>query len=327
MDAPDLHDISLLLNYERATTEPRLRYTKLREVVSGDADFKSIRLALPLWKKAKVPKTGFLFDRPKRRLSEKEKLEPDLVSNMLPVPIPPQLQSLDSKDLELCYWQARGHDGCHRTIIIFQHLIDLFPPGTSIRVRFVNDNKPKSFLCLASRRFVMEVKLHKPKAMNVTVLPGTTALTGAHLVMTHAILAFPPPTIEEEPGAVLDLASLQFGDAGRGFNGKGLFVLEGSNQYVTRLDNYAERNNIMNAKVIPGLRGAPDDDFLQEVARRAKERWDKRETEKWCQHCGAPSRDDKPLKKCAKCLMAHYCDREHQLAAWPYHKHFCIAGR
>ena len=66
---------------------------------------------------------------------------------------------------------------------------------------------------------------------------------------------------------------------------------------------YAERNDIKHSKLSLGVKGAPDDDFLQEVARRAR---DKRETEKWCQHCGAPSQDDKPLKKCAKCRIAPY---------------------
>ena len=42
---------------------------------------------------------------------------------------------------------------------------------------------------------------------------------------------------------------------------------------------------------VRGIKGAPDDDFLQDIASRAKERWDKHE--KWCQHCGAPSRHDK----------------------------------
>src|SRR5258705_11548565 len=127
MNILDLHDICLLMNYERATTEPLFRHAKLREVVSGGADFKSVHLALPLWTQAKVPKTGFVFDKPKGRLSKREKLEPDLVSNMLPVPIPPQLQSLSSKDLELCYWQALNHDGCYRNVIIFQNFLTLFP--------------------------------------------------------------------------------------------------------------------------------------------------------------------------------------------------------
>ena len=32
----ELHDISLLLNYERASTEPRFRHTKLREVTTNE---------------------------------------------------------------------------------------------------------------------------------------------------------------------------------------------------------------------------------------------------------------------------------------------------
>lgn len=327
MDLLDLHDISLLLNYERGTTEPRFRHAKLREVVTDD--FKTVLLPIPQWKQAKVPKTGFVFDKPKGYLSRAEKLEPDLVSNMLPVPIPPLLQNLNYKDLELYYWQARNHDGCYRTVTLFQHFIDLFPSeSTSIRVRFVDHNKPKTFCCSASARFIIEMKLYEPKSLNVScVLPhNSTYLTGADPVMDHAVLAFPPPPNQDEPEAILDLASLQFGEAGRGFNGKGIFVLEPVDQYMTRLNNYARRNDFKNAKLSIRINAAPDDEFLQEVARRAKERWDKRNTEKWCQHCGAPSRHGIPLKRCAKCRVAHYCDKDHQLAAWQYHKHFCVAA-
>jgi len=167
-----------------------------------------------------------------------------------------------------------------------------------------------------------------PKSMNVTcILPqNTTAVTGAHLVMTHAVLAFPPPSMEEQPGAILDPFNLEMPDADSMVRGHlcSRVLINTSPAWITMPN---ETYHIKNSKLSLGVKGAPDDDFLQEVARRAKERWDKRETEMWCQYCSAPSQDDKPLKKCAKCRIAHYCDKEHQSAAWPYHKHFCIAGR
>jgi len=153
-----------------------------------------------------------------------------------------------------------------------------------------------------------------------------TYITGADPVMDHAVLAFPHANGVDEPETILDLASLQFGDAGRGFKGKGIFVLEPSDQYIARLDNYAKRNDFKNAKLSVRINAAPDSDFLQEAAKRAKARWDQRDTENWCGHCGAPSRNDVPLKRCAKCRAAYFCDKDHQLASWPYHKHFCVVS-
>ena len=146
----DLHDIALLLNYERAITELRFRHAKLREIAANGKDFETILLPIPEWKRAHVPRTGFVFDKPKGRLSKLEKNEPDLVSNMLPNHAPPHLRNIELKDLELYYWQPRNHDGCYRTVTLFQHFIDLFPSErTSIRVRVVDRNKPKTYSTLA----------------------------------------------------------------------------------------------------------------------------------------------------------------------------------
>lgn len=42
--------------------------------------------------------------------------------------------------------------------------------------------------------------------------------------------------------------------------------------------------------------------------------------------CGTCKRGEicnKPLMRCNKCKISHYCCREHQLKAWPIHKHAC----
>src|SRR6266571_4688398 len=92
------------LNYERATTEPRFRHAKLREIALN-GDFKTVYPVIPpdQWNGTHLPKIGFVFDR--RRLSESEKISPDLVSNILPNSAQRHLRNLDPKDLELCYWQ------------------------------------------------------------------------------------------------------------------------------------------------------------------------------------------------------------------------------
>ncbi|KAF9527072.1 hypothetical protein CPB83DRAFT_884433 [Crepidotus variabilis] len=325
----DLHDISLLLTYERGITEPRFRHAKLREVATGLSDFQTIKLPdapKPKWSEATIPRTGYVFVKPKQSLSKAESEELDLPSNMLLKPVSTSLQNLSSKQLETYYWQPRNHDGCYRTVRLFQHFMDLFPSEfTRIMVRAVANNKPRTYTTLASDRLIIEMKLRGPKSMNFTcALPeGRSYVTGSDEVSAHVVLAFPAPSDADDPQTILDLASLQFGDAGRGCKGRGLFVLEPVQQYKERLKNFADGNNFLEDKITQRITSTPDDDFLKNVANRAKERWEKRKTDFWCGHCGSPARND-PLLRCSKCQQAHYCNSEHQLAAWPFHKHFCV---
>ncbi|KDR68725.1 hypothetical protein GALMADRAFT_256547 [Galerina marginata CBS 339.88] len=316
----DLYDISLLLNYERASTEPRFRQTKLREVATTD-DFKTVRLLTPIWQEATVPRTGLVFDR--TRPPPKKRDEPDLPTNMLASPIPNNLKSLTPKELETYYWQARNHDGCFRTVTLFQHFIDLFPDFTRVRVRTVTKDKPRTYSTLASDRVIVEFQLFEPANMTMAmVLPDNqTHISGGQPIVDHAVLGFSAPAANVD--TILDLASLQFGDVGRGVKGRSLFVVEPIEQYVSRLSKYANHHDFHQAKHSLRINDAPDSDWLREVAKKVKERWDNRINEHWCGHCGAPPLGE-DLKRCAPCKQAYYCNSEHQLAAWPFHKHFCV---
>lgn len=64
---------------------------------------------------------------------------------------------------------------------------------------------------------------------------------------------------------------------------------------MARSNIYANGNNFNEAKRSQCVKVAPDDEFIQDVAKSAKARWDKHATENWCGHCGAPSLKD-PLK-------------------------------
>ena len=315
----ELHDISLLLNYERASTEPRFRHTKLREVTTNE--FSTVRLLSPEWVQATRPKIGFVFDRVQQKKSSRD--EPDLSSNMLPSIIPATLSHLSAKELETYYWQVRNHDGCFTTVALFQHFIDLFPESTMIRVCKVDKDKPQVYSTLASDRLILEMDLHEPHTVTMSaVLPDNqTYITGDDPTMVHAVLGFGPP--DSSIDTVLDLASLQFGDVGRGNKGRSLFVLESISQYSNRLEKFAKSSNFQNPKISQRIRGTPKDDWLRRVAQRAKERWEKRATVPWCGHCGAPPRKEQDLKKCSKCKAAWYCDADHQRAAWTLHKYFC----
>ncbi|PPQ79602.1 hypothetical protein CVT25_003482 [Psilocybe cyanescens] len=289
----DLHDVALLLNYERASTEPRFRHAKLRELATT-SNFQTVRLLTPDWTEATVPRTGMVFDKPKKLpgAGSKEDAEPDLPSNMLPDPISASLRDLTPKQLETLYWQARNHDGCYRTVTLFQHFIDLFPnpDNVPIRVRTVDNNAPKAYTTPAGTRIILEMKLMEPRSMTLAcVLPDNqTYISGGQDVIDHAVLAFSETGQNIE--SILDLASLQFGDVGRGCKGRGLFVLEPVNDYVARLDRYARDNNFEDGRHSLRINDAPDSAWLRQVAKRVKERWDNRKTEHWCGHCGAPAK-------------------------------------
>lgn len=225
----DLYDIALLLNYERASTEPRFRHTKLREVADDTTDFQTIRMLTPEWGQAVVPKTGFVFDRARKKSAKYQDEEPDLPTTMLPTPIPLKLRNLTPKQLETYYWQVRNHDGCFRTVTLFQLFIDLFPHDTRIRVRTVEKKgSPVVYTTFANERWIMEMDLIQPTSLSLScVLPDNmTYITGAQEAMVHAVLGFASRGGPGNVDTILDLASLQFGDVGRGYKGQGLFVLE-----------------------------------------------------------------------------------------------------
>ena len=122
--------------------------------------------------------------------------------------------------------------------------------------------------------------------------------------------------------AVLDLASMQFGEAGRGRKSKGTFALESLDHFYDRLETIAGGCDSSKTKTSHRILDSPDSEWLEKVAKRAKARWDARDTDPWCGHCGAPSLAGIKLKKCGLCRV-HYCNAAHQKAAWPFHKRFC----
>ncbi|KDR68724.1 hypothetical protein GALMADRAFT_256546 [Galerina marginata CBS 339.88] len=319
----DLYDIALLLNYERASTEPRFRHAKRREVAT-ESHFQTILMTpetAPEWYEATGPRTGMVFERTQAPRGNKD--QPDLPSNMLPSPVPPALQHLTPKQIETYYWQARNHDGCFTTVALFQHFMDLFDDTTCVQVRTVDNGEPRIYTTPAIDRTIVEMKLFGPRSMNMSVIlpKGTAYISASDPVISHAVLAFPSP--DQDP-CILDLSSLQFGDVGRGNKGRSLFVLEPMGPYLTRLDRIAEGNTFNEARLSARIRGTPNVTWLREVAAKVKERWDNRATAHWCGHCGGPPPSGQDLRRCGTCKVAYYCNSEHQKAAWGYHKHFCV---
>ncbi|KAJ7150469.1 hypothetical protein C8R43DRAFT_494758 [Mycena crocata] len=307
-DVLDLYDISLLLNYERASNEPRFRHTKLREVASATSPFQTVIMSAPEWLQCRTAKDGFVFD-----VVTPDPDAPDLPSNMLPNPVPQSLKRMAAQDLERIYWQARGHDGCFKSIVLLQHFFDLYPDA-KLRIRTPDGAQ---FLTPVASRSIEEMELRGPKLMTLILVVGRQLhITGDEASMNHAVMEF--RELGGSAAAILDLASLQFGDAGRGMSGRSTFVLESRGSYLERLDRVAAGNTL--TKSTHRIRPCEDDEWLKPLAEKVKKRWEGRREEPWCGHCGAPGMD---LKKCSLCHQAWYCDVVHQAAAWPFHRKFC----
>ncbi|KAJ6622872.1 hypothetical protein B0H10DRAFT_1909668 [Mycena sp. CBHHK59/15] len=199
-------------------------------------------------------KDSFVFDTcvPTKRA---EQDPPDTPSTMLLSPVRPAVRSLTPKDKETIFWQARGHDGCFKCVALLQHFFDLYPYDTLVRVRTADGT---GFATPASSHTIRELVLLQPKLITFVV-----------------------------PGAVvLDLASMQFGNVGRGLGGRSTFVLESRDTFSQRLRNFAGHSSY--TKTSQRIRGCPDDEWLRRVAKHVEGRLEKQEAEPWCGHCGGP---------------------------------------
>ncbi|KAJ6531685.1 hypothetical protein DFH09DRAFT_1183063 [Mycena vulgaris] len=314
----DLYSIALLLNYERATTEPRFRHVKLCDIATASSGFanETIQDVVPEWMSHTAPKAGFIFEKELPEFSMAPD-EPDLPSNMLASPIPANLRNLTAKELETIFWQARGHNGCYKSVSLLQHFFDLYPlDAPRVRTSAGTDH-----LTSVSSRVILEMELVKPTLLTVAhVKNGGTYMTGWGDTMMHVVMAFAK---DGKIATVLDLASMQFGDAGRGLGGRSTFALESMEDFYDRADIIARGAVIANTKMCARIDPSPDDVWLKQIAKRVKARWEQRDQKAWCGHCGAPG---DALQRCSLCHKDSYCDAAHQTAAWPFHKRFC-AGK
>lgn len=326
----DLYEIALLLNYERASTEPRFRYSKLREVASQQSDFQTILAPSHIWKNHNGPKDGFLFARIEPLAGSEDEL--DLPSNMLPEDVSTLTRSqLPASRLETIYWQARGHDGCFKSVALLQHFFDLYPLSPSVRIRLADGTQ---YVTNASLRIIVEFDLLNLKRLTIAAVSDinnnciTNYITGGadQKKFRHAVVGFGRST-DGNIETVLDMASMQFGDTGRGpgRKGKGTFVLESLDQYYDRLETIVEGGDA--AKTSSRITEDPNpayEAWTKAVAKRVKERWEKRKESHWCGHCGSPLANGPELKRCSACREHYYCNKEHQTMAWSsHHKRWC----
>ncbi|KAF2702651.1 hypothetical protein K504DRAFT_394125 [Pleomassaria siparia CBS 279.74] len=303
MEPLDLVDIAVLLTYERTSTDARFRNAKLK-------DFSYSK-----------PTGSIVIDMEKH--PEETDTTPDTASNILPLDPCPKLAALSSKEQETIFHQVRGHDGRYTSTALLQHFFDQYPPDTPLHVRHLK--KSDSYTTVIKQRVICEIKLNKPTYNILTrVTPGEeTYASGFEPTQLHSHIMIAPTSAagRDFSKTFLDLASMRYGDVGRGFKGKALFVLDTAEEYDQRLPRMCRGPPDYNMKTSARIGPMPTDAWLKEVAARVKERWENREREKWCGHCGAPA----PKSRCSRCKQVWFCGEEHQKATWPFHKVYCIS--
>lgn len=333
--ALDLHSLAVLINYERAcglNSDVRYKHAKLRETLtSSGGKFRTVAFPddMDLWPglPASQPKSGFLFD-----IAESSPAsEHDLPSNMISSQSEGSLAGIGAEELETIFWQSRGHDGCYFSISIFQALADLYSPSQALRIRLHNGTE---FMTTLSARTIQEFILQAPKHTTLSIIMSKRPAagpknsvqtqflyTGESSEMVHSTWEFINPN---ESGAVqsvmLDLASMQFGSAGRGKGGE-FFVLDEAKKWRGFAKNIAQ--SCEDVKVSQRIRksdNAEREDWFGKVALRVRERWDARETNHWCGLCGKPD----ATKRCGRCSQEYYCSEAHSQRAWKHwHKKWC----
>ncbi|KAL8286496.1 hypothetical protein RQP46_004513 [Phenoliferia psychrophenolica] len=235
----DLHSIAVLLTHEVAGTEPRFRHTKLREVTLDDAPFKTILCKAGAWDDLPSPKRGFVFD----QVATGPATEFDLPTNLLPASGKVVTANLLSeRDLETIFHEARAHDGCYRSISVLQHFFDLYEPSQLLRIRTAA-SRQNDLTIPISGRVILEFVLSGLQQRSVSAVQpsGTFRITGASSnrpdSMDHAVWGF-GAVGSETVTHILDLASMQFGDEGRGEGGE-LFRLNTMDVFYDGLEKVA----------------------------------------------------------------------------------------
>ncbi|KAL1678037.1 hypothetical protein EV122DRAFT_213021 [Schizophyllum commune] len=361
-EALDLYDIALLLNYERVIAEPRFRGHRLLDVAHDGQPFADDRLpahwdctayheaTAPTQKVTGEPNFEFVskLNEPRRGVSllflkdlasMKDQDPPadfvateeqrTAVASLADPPFRFSDLQVSEKDRETLFYQSRSINASNTAVRLVQYFFALYPADTHLRVRTYDRTDPE-YTTTISHRVVLQYVLRGLRMHTIaSFLPDDSTVyhtPGQDGRARHSVLTFGnAPARWDNIRTVLNLASLEFGDAGRGVKGKGNFVLEPIKAYDARLDKVAEANELLMEEItveLPPLEEGDEEMHLKAIAAKVKGRWDRRAKEPWCGHCGAPG--PKVQAKC--CSSARYCSRDHQVAAWPFHKIYCGRG-
>jgi hypothetical protein len=318
----DLVDIAVLLNYERATTEELFRDTKLREVAYPGQTFRSAsldpRAPPPDWRNN--DRTWIALEEVS---TQEDRQLPDAMPSQVSKYVP---KTLTEQQLETIFYRTRAFDSCRKVVELLQEFFALFPANTKLRIRHApKDKEPgTSYVTSVRSRRVFQDVLVEPKFSTVLASPQWERIlfAGTGAEMRQCYMAFYAPD-SGEVSSILDLSSMQFGEVGRGpgKEGKMLFVLEEKTDYEERLKRIAGSVDLARRESFSHV--IFDHEFLGgSIVRTVKERWEKRDTEKWCGYCGAPE----PKSKCGGCRNVWFCNKMHQKMMWSFHKGYCNKG-
>lgn len=325
--APDpipLRTLTVLLNYERSTTDPRFKDTQL--ACSTHSHPSLINTIKPELKRAILDQKPPTIQQTKLHMfvpngKDVAVTEYPSLTCSISADAEPEVHALTSAEREIIYHESHDHDGCYKAIALFQHFFEICPPDQML---FVQIKGEEPVLIPTAPRIIMEFTMTGPKLLSITtVLPeGPSVVTGSENKSPHSVMGFGKPG-SDQVDYVVDMTSMQWGEAGRGRYGEPYFLgdVDEFEKSMRRVCDELALDSTA-GEVAPSEHTA----LLKECAQRVMERWNNRETEGWCVYCGkgGPS-----LLRCTGCKLNRvwYCCKEHQVSDWKLHKHTCEKGR
>lgn len=146
----DLYDLAVLLNYERATTEPRFRHTKLREVAFPGSRPQIIAIGYPERDQGWIDnaRTWVVLDRLPTGDSKTHDTPAHFTQGEEAL-----TKNLSQQQVETIFHQILAHDGCFQAIGLLQIFFNLFPPNTKLKIRHAPIGKaPGRIVCHVNRQ-------------------------------------------------------------------------------------------------------------------------------------------------------------------------------
>ncbi|PVH72699.1 hypothetical protein DL98DRAFT_609844 [Cadophora sp. DSE1049] len=325
MESISLRSITVLLNYELMISDPRFKDTEL--IISSFADpqesetFKTLNPKFVKDQPESVRQLNLhLFE----KLAEPSAVEhPSTIVDLHPN-AEPLSGNLTFAQRELIFLESRNHSGCFKAAGMYQMFFKLCNPDHKLLIR-IKDEEP--LLVDFNACEFLKINMHNPKLHTLSSVrgtPGYTAATGGMNDEQHIVMIIPHPTMPRE-GFVVDMTRMQYGEAARGPYGENYFLGTDAEFLMSLKEICDGPKDMVKAMITEGEVGTVEAYErvlrLENCAKRAFERWQNREKQGWCEHCGKGGK----LMKCGACKTkaVWYCCKEHQKAGWKLHKWTC----
>ncbi|TVY32412.1 hypothetical protein LSUB1_G008066 [Lachnellula subtilissima] len=219
MEPIPLRTLTLLLNYERAVSDPRFVGMRLLESTEADP-------SLP----RRLVKSDGIHEHFKGGPDTIEELHcniferhDEISTSSSPSPtclVHPnasqEVQNLTLAKRELIFYQTRAHDQWFKAIGLYRVFFRIVSPGSETQ-------RPNDY--------VIKFSINGPFLHVVTSTPKATGGAGDSHIMTtgskdseeHGVLAFPCPGRKDKQQFVVDMTRMEYGDVGRGTYGENYF--------------------------------------------------------------------------------------------------------